>query len=548
MRSLRSALRDEPLTKLLAIGDAWDAPMQATSPDAVVESLSRHMLVAEHAAAVVEGLPGHAGEALRALVKAGGKLPIAAFERRFGVIRAMGPGRLERERPWQAPVSAAEVLWYRGLLFRAFDRAGGAPVEAVFVPTDLLPLLMPDIGQAQPELRGAAPEPDRDAADAPSALLDDVVTLLCHAQNHEVRVRADGVWDVQARQIVARMLRDANGVLDAHPDGRFTFLLRLLNRLGWLRHQDGRLKLAPQPVASWLQQPANARREPLFNAWLNDPEWNDLAHVPGLELDMQHAWGNDPLRERAALLAMLDAWPAGVKHASTTAAFVAHVKHTNPDFARPDGRYDTWHIKDAHTGEFLNGFESWDRIEGALIESIIAGPLRWLEDPRVTQPVYTAGERPARRFAAGADGAITIDSTLAFERFQLARIADWQETQPGAFVYALTPRSLKRAADQGIKPARVLAFIEERQGGAVPDVLRRAIERWAERGPEARIEAVMLLRTRDSAAMDALQRIDAVRRATLERIAPAGAIIRARDARHVRAAIAQSGVLADLSD
>ena len=75
----------------------------------------------------------------------------------------------------------------------------------------------------------------------------------------------------------------------------------------------------------------------------------------------------------------------------------------------------------------------------------------------------------------------------------------------------------------------------------------RAIERWAERGGDARIEPAVLLRTKDAATLDALLRIDALKRAGAERIAPNCAVIRPRDLRAIRAAIAASGLLVDLS-
>lgn len=545
MRPLRSALLDEPLAKLMAIVDVWDATIQATSHKEIADALAAHALQPDTARDVRDGLPAQAQAALSTLLRAGGKMPVAAFERRFGVIRPMGPGRLERERPWTAPVSPAETLWYRGLVFRAFDKAGGAPVESIYIPNDLQPLL--DDGGAQPEAPTTASAHTTANDEDASPLLDDVTTILCFAQNHDVRVRADGLWDANARQTLARMLRDSDGVIDAHPDRRFAFLLNVLNRLGWLRAQDGRLRLIAQPVSAWLQQDGAPRRATLTNAWRNDPDWNDLSHVETIELQMQHSWANDPLRERHAILALLDAWVAERSALTTADAFVAHVKLHNPDFARVDGRYDTWHIRDVLTGAFLQGFEAWDRIEAALIRYVISGPLRWLEDSRVAYATGQTGEAPAAPFLVGGDGTITISAALAFERFQLSRVADWLDKQPGAYVYALTPRSLKRANDQGIKPQRVREFLEEKSGAALPARLASALDRWAERGPEARIETALLLRTRDAATLDALLKLEPVRRALIERLAPNCALIRAHDARAVRAAIAGSGALVDLA-
>ena len=37
----------------------------------------------------------------------------------------------------------------------------------------------------------------------------------------------------------------------------------------------------------------------------------------------------------------------------------------------------SWYIRN-DAGEYLSGFESWDAVEGSLIEFYIAGPMHWL--------------------------------------------------------------------------------------------------------------------------------------------------------------------------
>lgn len=541
MRSLRSALTDEPLARLLAIADAWDAPVTATSSRDVAVALSAHMLQPEICADAYDGLPAAAREALQAFLRAGGRLPAAAAERRFGEIRAMGPGRIERERPWLEPTGPAEILWYRGFLFRAFDRSSRAPVDALFVPHDLAALLGPAEAPAA-AVDVAEPMPAVDGGESSSPLLDDVTTLLCYVQNADVRVRSDGRWDARSRDAVAAMLRCTDGASDAHPDGRFAFLAHLLARMGWVRAQDGRLRIVAQPVTQWLQQPAAERRAGLVRAWLQDDEWNDLAHVPGLTFDMTHTWSNAPQRERGEILRMLDAWSAAHAGAALDVdAFAAHVMRTNPDFARADGRYDAWHVRDQASGEYLHGFENWDRVEGALIRHVLRGPLTWLEDRRVAASSAAAA---ATAVAVDADATIVVPPVRAFERFQIARIADWDETRPDAYAYRLTPRSLRRAHEQGIRAARVLEFLIEKTGAALPTPVTRAVERWAD-GAEVQLTHTLALRTRDAAALDALLRLDALRRAGVERIAPTVALLRTRDLRAVRAAIAATGLLVE---
>lgn len=563
MRTLRACLLDEPLPRLMAMADLWDAPLEATSQKDVAEALAAHILVESNLLREHDSLPDEARAALDTLLGAGGKMPLASFERRAGAIRPMGPGKLERERPWLTPDNAAEVLWYRGFISRAFDKAPGAPTEMIFVPSDLLALLSAASSALSDE---ALPEqsPTQHAARSThdSPLLDDVVTILCHIQNGDVKLKANGEWDVASRRALAPMLRDADGAADAHPNGRFAFLLHLIGRLGWTRVADSRLRLIPQPVTQWLQQPAEAQRDALYQAWLNDETWNDLAHVPGLSLQMTHTWANDPLRERRAIVEAWQRWRVeseegrgeGVATPSTPhpplQRFIAHVKATNPDFARPDGRYDTWHVRDEETGAFLPGFENWDNVEGALIRHVIERPLAWLS-PDTDTVTRRQGDKdgspssPHHPITLSPDGRITLAAWLRFERFQLARVADWVETREAQYVYRLTPRSLARAREQGIRVPRLIEFLERTSGQALPDSVHKALTRWAERGVEARLEPMLILKTQDAATMDALLRVQEIRRAVVDRFAPNCISIRQRDADAVRAAIVESGLLVE---
>ncbi|PJF47427.1 MAG: hypothetical protein D6709_06280 [Chloroflexi bacterium] len=535
----------------MAIADLWDVPVEATSAHDMAGTLALYMLQRERLTAARASLPPDARSALDALVAARGRMPAAAFERRFGGIRPMGPGRLERERPWQSPANATEQLWYRGFIFRAFDRLSGAPTEVVFVPGDMLALLGAEPHAPQEEF---AVSPARPSDLRPSKCLDDVVTLLCFIRNHEVRTKAGGGWDAASRQTVAPMLRDPDGAIGNDPNGRFAFLTHLLARLGWTRTEQGRLRLAPQPVARWLQSAPEAQRNALFNAWLNDPEWNDLAHVDGLALEMTHTWSSDPVRTRQGIVRLWERWrsagedatrpistpPSRFPDPSLISAFVTYVHEHDPDFARPDGRYDTWHVRDARTGQFLHGFEHWERVEGALIRYIIEKPLRWLSD------LDDAGaDPPTPPFQVTADGRIIIARHLRYERFQVARVADWIETRADAYAYRLSPRSLERARAQGIRAGRVIEFLEQTGGQALPAGLKRALLRWEERGAELSLETTVILRAQDGATMDALLRLPQMRRLGVERLAPNCVAIRPRDVDAARTVIIESGLLVD---
>ncbi len=537
----------------------------------MAEALARHMLDAETVAHGREALPVGARKALDALAGAAGRMPAAVFERRFGTLRPMGPGRLERERPWLSPANPTEVLWYRGFVYRAFDKSPSNPVEVIFIPPDLLA----NLPQVEAETAAAAAAPaqgvPQHAPPLPNesdALLDDVTSILAYIQNYEVRPRGDGGWNAEARTAMAPMLRDADGADTEMLSGRFGFLLNLIARLNWLRMKDRDLRLVPQLVTQWLQSSPQAQRQALYTAWRDDTAWNDLAHVHGIAFEMSHAWTNDPLRERAAILDLLVKWMAqSSAPAQDLEGFVEYVHSHSPDFARTDGRYDTWHIRDVNTNEYLTGFENWDRVEGALIRYIVTGPLRWLglvnvESGRVSLSASAhllsgedvadapdAAGTPAVRndvFRLEPDGDVIVRSGARFERFQLARIANWSATRSEDFVYRLVPESVTAAIKQSIPAARILEFLEQRSNKPMPPNLIKAIKRLEQYGPEARMEQAYMLRTKDAATMDLLLNTHAVRKAMIERLSPTCALMRQRETRAVASAIIRTGLLIDV--
>lgn len=527
------------------MADLWDAAITASSPHEAAEALTAHILNEHTLRAERDALTELAREALAALVQAEGKLPLAVFERRFGAVRLMGPGRFERERPWLAPQNAAEVLWHRGLIFRAFDRVGGTPTEVVFIPSDLLALLKAlDPLTAPSTAEPTIPTTPRAQVGAP--FLDDLATLLCHIQNFDVRLRADGEWDAAARRAVLPILHESDGATDGNPSGRFALLTRLMRRLGWVRSADGRARLVSQPVLEWLQSPLEAQARLVFHAWLDDETENELALLRDIRFDLSQVDLRALCRARQSVVQWLDerhpdaTLPLDSAHLEQ---FVAFVRERHPDLIRLDGRYDTWRITDAATGAPLDGFEHWDRVEGAIIRHWLNYPLRWLREGASARDMSPHGT-----FNVAESGFVTVASAARYERFQLSRIADWARTDEAAYVYVLTPHSLWRARAQGIRAQRAIEFLERSAGRSLPAQLKQAILRWEERGTEVRLSPVVLLRAPDADTLDALLRQPPIRRAVLERLSPTAAALHARNLDEVRAAIVARGILAAIDE
>ncbi len=560
MRSLRQNLLDTDLTRLQVIARFWDVELTASRQRDAAAQLAEAMADPEAIARVWETLPEDQRQALETVLAAGGRKPRRVFARQWGEVRAMGPGRVERERPWREPISPAEGLWYRGLIFYIFEPGPDKAYEVVLVPPELgAHLPTPDVSSPSILLEPvSAPTAVRSAGDA---LLDDACTLLAYLQNERLRPDPDGGWSERHQTRLIRRLRDPA------PE-RLAFLHHLARRLAWLRVTDaGLLRPDPEPVIAWLKFSTEQQRDALAKAWRDDPTWNELFHIPSLQPEETGAWRNDPLLARKAILRHLSACAPGTWYRLDD--FVAAVKEADPDFQRPDGDYTSWYIRDVTSGAYLSGFESWDAVEGVLIRHLITGPLAWLgltdwgsDLFRITEAgaafLDLAKAPPASEPAPltlRPDFTVLAPPVRRYERFQLARVADWIASPPmggteggrsAAFVYRITPGSLEHARQQGIGVARVLEFLEQVSGAPVPHSVEAALTRWDARGTEARLEQAVLLRLSDEELMAHVASSPRTRRLIHEQVGPTAALVRERDWPRLVVALGEMGLLPDI--
>jgi hypothetical protein len=631
MPDLRRLLSDHDLPLLRLVAELWDLPpLAAKSQREAVDELAALMLQPQAAAGVIAALPPDARGAFDALAQ-GGRQPVGAFTRRHGELRAMGPARRDRERPWANNPSATESLWYRALVGRAFFKEGDRLEEYLFIPDDLRalvyigpaapegapplsppgrPLLDDDLpgplnaqhpaASRQPPASGAQPLAGSEAStlhasqeSATCQATHDAVTLLAYLHLHPIPAEAllastpPDTSPASSLQLPASpiplpqsAIRDPQSAIQTPKSkiqnltaairnpAALPLLLHLLRRLGLLTGGLGRdpLKLDPEHVQPFLLATPAERQRQLAEAWRDAPDWNDLLHVPGLVFEGS-AWRNDPLTARQAILGLLAAVPAGVWW--SLPAFVQAVKERQPDFQRPAGDYASWYIRDAAGGEYLRGFENWERVDGALVAWLITRPLAWLGLVELATP---GGPEPGFRLTpSGAallgqagwdagdadepqaldlspDGLVRVPAAAsALHRFQVARIADWLAPEPGpVYRYRLTPASLGRAARKGITPARILAFLESAAPGhAALPALSAALQHWERHGPEAALRDVAVLRLASPDLLDRLRREPSLRDLLGETLGPAAVAVRRADVPALRAALAGLGLLLD---
>lgn len=548
---LQQCLLDADPARLEVIARRWRADELPPRRGDAAALLAARMQTPGLLEEVWEALSADERQALTVLKAAPG-IAWPTFTRRWGEVRVMGPGRLARERPWEAPVSPAESLWYWGLVFRIVTEGPQQLVEVAYLPRELADRL-----PASPPSAPILPLSDEPPLCRPAddTLLDDACTLLATIHNQRLRP----TWSPADDAALLRRLRV--------PDpARLTFLYHLVNRLGWLRSdRPDRLRLDPR-TTEWLQADAPTQRAMLAQTWRDDPTWNDLWHVPGLVPEETGSWRNDPLQARHALLGHFsrllstDGW-------HRLADVVAAIKEHDPDFQRPDGDYATWYIREAASGAYLSGFECWDAVEGALIRYTLSGPMAWLglvdlgfeadKAEAVAVRLSAAGtaflglaaaeeaaaERPT--LALRPDLTVLAPAVLRHERFQLSRVADWVRSGD-TYIYRLTPASLERARQQRIEVADVLRFLERATAAPVPPLVRTALLRWAERGAEVRLEQGILLRTSSAELLQELLTAPATRPLIGEVLGPQTALVAAANWPRLMRALVERGLLPDV--
>jgi len=559
MYKLHRFLVDYDMTMLRALAQNRGVALTTNRQAEAVDELAFRLLDPLSMRTALARLSPGGCEALEVLLAAGGRMRAPHFARRFGQVQPIGPGRLERETRWLEPANPAEELWYAGLIFRAFHQDEVGPGEFLFIPEDLLPLLpQPKLAPPAFAVEIVSTPPPRQPDDL--ALIYDLFAYLVYLQNHDVRPYADGRL-AQHDQVALRQ-RLANT-----DDRRFALLSHLARRLGFVIQSGGYLRLEARPVKQWLTATSAHQLAVLQGAWRDDPTWNDLCRVPALACDQETPWQNDSVATRRALLALLGHCPLGVWW--TSDSFIAAVKETHPDFQRPDGDYTSWYLHDPVSGDYLSGFEAWDRVEGALIADLLTGPLSWLgivatgetgtvcclteAGARFLGPSHEEPEeQPSPPIIVHPDFRIEIPPPAnLYTRFQVERFTDpsspsssGQRPQAREVrTFHLTVGSLGRALARGVRIEQVLAFLQQVSERPVPPNVVGQLHLWAGRFGQVELEEVTVLRVKNEQVLKELSLLPETRSLIGEVLSPTSVLVRKRDIARLRKELQALGYL-----
>jgi hypothetical protein len=545
MPNLRTTFTNHDLGFLKIIAEHWGIELHAPDQKTALDHLVSLMLDVELLQEVVETLPVEAQAAFNTLLEQGGRMEWARFSRLFGTIREMGAGRRDRSRPDLQPSSAAESLWYHGLVGRGFFDSAGGPQEMVYIPDDLL-LLLPErrAGQSAPVGRRAAASEHAFEIKVNDWILDDVCTLLAWIRS--------GLADEQPLSL-QQPLPWAIKVTNHPALSAITGAAELLS---------ANKEINTDLVKEFLEAGRGEALIQLAQSWLYSNDCDDLRHLPNLIFEGE--WSNNPLRTRRAIMDLIAAIPEGSWWSLT--GFIAGVKAAQPDFQRTAGEYDSWYIRDRRTGEYLQGFENWGAVDGALLHYLITGPLFWLGLLDLAASTENAPVSAFRKSSwwqpllegSPPPGLPTEDETLLISsdarlraprlvprpaRYQVARFARWEDAGPDAYRYRITPESLERARKQGLVVGQLVALLRK-FALTVPPSLVKALERWESRGIEARIQPMLVLQVGSPDMLQVLRQSRAARFFG-ELLGPTSVAIHANAAEKVLAILAELGYLGE---
>ena len=551
MPDLIHSLLNQDIGHLRIIADLWGLELDSTDSDLARDELSASLLDADLLAELVDSLPPEADSAIAALLASNGRIAWATFTRQFGDVREMGAGKRDREHPHLKPVSTAEILFYRGVLARAFFETDKGSQEFAYIPDDLFELMKEErrknlanfaglaVNNSEPLGRPASPIEKGTEIPADDSILDDATTLLAALRMGRV--------DYQSTPRLTALLASANLITNNN--------------------------VQAEPVKTFLESSRTDALKMLYNVWLESDSFNELKLMPSIVCEGE--WKNSPRETRKTILGFIGSVPANKWW--SVASFVQAIKQKQPDFQRPAGDYDSWFIKRAADGQYLRGFDSWNEVDGALIRFFL-NILHWLgrvdlsvaegaTEPtsfRIESKVesHRSDLRPSTfdekgKIAVSSNGKISIPrDTPRVVRYQIARFCEWEDdgfdtslrkypTNRNTYKYHITAQLLKRAKEQGLKAEQLLSLLVKHTDNKVPPPLVKALKRWEAHGTEARAETQTILRVSQPEVLEEMRKSRAGKFLG-EVLSPTAVIVKSGAIQKVTEAMIELGLFAEI--
>lgn len=523
---LQDCLAKLPFRNLLVIARLLDVRRGQNTPKAeLVERLTRSLQRVTVLERALQQLTDDERQALDALIAAGGEMPWMVFQEHFGDLRPYRPWRADApRRPWETPISPAEGLWFRGLIYRLPRHPRTTYDVRVLIPEELLERLP---SPSKPPVADAAVEVD--AEERPAALGDiatDVALLISLLHREDI----EPLWerwlapryyhDLNARLSVSEDLREVRSELQTH---RLRFVHYVAEAAGLVGLAGRWLKPTPQ-AWGWLDQAPAERYQTLWSAWTAQSEANlhlwQRYRLPGHDV-------GEVLEILEVVLGYLVELERGDWYAVDT--FSEQLVETEsilsalPPAWRDDEVYDV-------------GRET--------VAGLLEGPLAWwgvvcLEE-QDGQPAFAltpAGEswlvnaenvpaRGAAAFRVYDDLAVIVPSPSRLRALvRLEAMAEWQGWIDDRRAYQVTPASLSRALSWGMSVETIIDVLSCGGGETLADGQVELLASWAADVRSVSLRNVTLLEARDAEHLQKLSAKRAMREHFRETLSPRAVVV-----------------------
>ncbi|MEM9955556.1 MAG: hypothetical protein AAF846_28395 [Chloroflexota bacterium] len=571
MPNLQTLLREHDEGILPTLASVWGVKTKNLSTEDLIRTLNDGMQDEAMAEKVWSTLSEEERQALQTLLGSKLTMPEAIFSRLYGDVRKMGKGQIEREKPHKKPATIAEGLFYKGLIGEHFIQQKKKGLQATVYIADEVAEILPahktvyegienePIPQAQPVTIEHLMPLEEDYIDeiqqANTSLVDDMCTLLAFLRNYTAGVMEDEFLPADVERLMPYLLNQ-----DPH---RLNFLLGIGASADLITTQEGRAYPKRSSLQKWLDSTRSEQLKTLLDAWHGSTIYRDLWHVAGLHVDYDAGFPYDPTLGRDALRELL----AKVAPASEWFAideFVDAVKALDADFQRPSGDYESWYIRN-DGGEYLHGFDSWDAIEGALLEFYIRYPMHWLGLVDISEDAarLTAYGRaylnlidfpyppdPTEPIQILDDGVLLVSRRVSrVDRFQVARFSTWGEPDESQFYYRIDAEGIELANSQNITTGHILAFLKKHANSRpLPARVNQLLDNWqgGSSVTDVTFEQLIVLRTTSPEVLDRIYNEPNLRRFLGAKLGPMACIIRAGQDEELQVALGDVGIKVEI--
>ena len=563
MPDLQHSLHKSDLGHLRIIAEFWGLALESKDVDSALEELSASLLDLESVSETLDILSPDAKTALNNLVASNGKIEWAIFVRNHGEIREMGAGKRDREQPHLKPTSTSEILFYRGLIAKAFFETDKGLQEFAYIPDDLLEII----------------QEINITADAPAQKTEPFGRAATPVEKSFETLANDFILDDATTYLTALRINMESSGLPLDMQEQAPALQKILSTANLIKKNT----LQTEAVKKFLEATRTEALDMFYKSWLKSETFDELRLIP--EIICEGEWKNQPQVTREFLMNLINDIPQNKWWSLNS--FIKSIKEKHPDFQRPAGDYDSWFIKRESDGQYLRGFAYWDSVDGALIKYLIQ-TLHWLGKVdlgsleegkeftafRIKSQVEghrSSDLRPAtfdKKILVSSNGKISVSRYFSRAvRYQIARFCEWDggfdtpfahRLAVGArkiaqgysttdeYKYFITAKSLKRANEQGLKAEQLLAMLVKYTNGNVPPTLVKALKNWNANGSEVRVENLFVLRVSKPEVMEEARKSKAGKFFG-ELLSPTAVIVKSGAIQKVIEALAEIGLLAEVN-